>query len=85
MLNVDELTGKRLNTEWNVRAKHALYREDGKWYHLLQDFPGALFDKNGYVLFSTKEQYMTCGYLQIKEEIHVPDGISSIPGYIKIR
>jgi hypothetical protein len=34
------ITGKILNEAWQVGAKHALYREDGKWYHQLRDFPG---------------------------------------------
>ena len=32
----------------------ALYREDGKWYHHLKKFPGALFDFNGYIVFATR-------------------------------
>jgi 5-methylcytosine-specific restriction protein A len=42
------LTGKELNRLWKVNAKHALYREDGRWYHQLQEFPGVLFDANGF-------------------------------------
>jgi len=79
-----ELSGKLLNKLWQVRAKHALYREDGKWYHQLTDFPGALFDANGYIVFATERDYLNCSYLQIKKDLHVPEGISSIPGYIRV-
>jgi len=78
-------TGKRLNIEWNIKAKHILYCEDGKWYHLIKDFPGALCDKNGYVLFNTKEEYLNNKYLQIKTELHVSNGISVMPGYKKMK
>ena len=73
-----------LNELWNVGANHALYREDGKWYHHLTKFPGVLFDANGYVVFESEEDYRTNPYLQIKEDLHVVGGISSIPGYIRI-
>ena len=80
-------TGRRLNSEWKVRAKHALYREDGRWYHHLKAFPGALFDANGYILFPTELAYRTCSNLVLGDEVNVPhpDGIASIPGYVRIR
>jgi len=43
-----------LNHKWGVNAKHALYRDDGRWYHVLEKFPGALFDSHGYVFFKPK-------------------------------
>ena len=81
---VKRITGKELCKQWNINAEHALYREDGKWYHHLMRFPGVLFDKNGYVIFLSKEQYLTNPYLIHGQDLHVPKGISSIPGYIKI-
>ncbi|MCY4514468.1 MAG: hypothetical protein OXC69_04955 [Candidatus Tectomicrobia bacterium] len=78
--------GRILNIEWNVGAKHALYREDGKWYHHLERFPGALFDFNGYVVFGSKEEYETCGHLEHGTRLNVKDeGISCIPGYVRKR
>lgn len=79
-----KITGKKLNNAWNVNAKHALYREDGKWYHHLKLFPGALFDKNGYVVFQTEQDYNSCSYLNHKAELHCSLGISCIPGYVKV-
>jgi hypothetical protein len=74
--------GVELNKCWNVGAAHALYIHDGHWYHRLQRFPGALFDQNGYILFSTREEYEACPFLQIKKQINVlPPGISAIPEY----
>ncbi len=79
------ITGKRLNDLWNVGAKHALYREDGKWYHNLEVFPGVLFDANGYVVFQTEQDYHQNPYLRITEDLHIMEGgISSIPGYIRV-
>jgi hypothetical protein len=77
-------TGKLLNEKWQINARHALYREDGKWYHQLNEFPGALCDKNGYILFETKDDYLSCKYLNISKDVHINEGISSIPGYILV-
>jgi 5-methylcytosine-specific restriction protein A len=82
--NIKKLTGKVLNILWGIGAKHALYREDGKWYHQLKSFPGVLFDANGYIVFETQQQYQACEHLRIQKDLHVPNGISSIPGYVHI-
>jgi hypothetical protein len=76
--------GKRLNKEWGVNANHALYRENGTWYHNLRHFPGALFDVNGYIIFRTEADYLQCEHLQIGKQLSVPHGISTIPGYIRV-
>ncbi len=77
-------TGRNLNYRWNVNAKHALFSKNGKWYHCLENFPGALFDAKGYILFNTKDDYLKCPSLQITSEIYVPNKISSIPEYVQI-
>lgn len=69
---------------WGVGAKHALYRADGKWYHHLADFPGALFDSQGYVIFETEQDYQSNPYLQQAQDLHVVDGISAMPEYVQI-
>jgi uncharacterized protein DUF3883 len=84
MVDEGKLTGRVLNNRFEVGAKHALYREDGKWYHKLKFFPGALFDVNGYVRFETESEFRKCSHLQIAQDVHVPQGISSIPGYTRL-
>jgi len=79
------MSGNKLNREWKVGARHALYHKDGHWYNNLGLFPGALFDPNGYVLFDTEQDYLRCSYLKIGKETNVPKGIWSIPGYVKMR
>jgi len=78
------MNGKILNRKWSVNAKHALYRKTGDWYHQLEHFPGALFDESGYVLFETENEFHSCPHLQIQADVHVPNGISNIPTYIKM-
>ena len=78
----------KLNRQWKVGAKHALYIHDGHWYHLLKEFPGALFDDNGYILFSTEDEYRASPHLAIYEKTNQVSikqpGISAIPGYVRV-
>ena len=75
--------GDELNKKWGVGARHALYSREGTWFHLLERFPGALFDENGFILFKTKEDYERCSHLDRGHELNVRDGIEKIPGYIR--
>ena len=73
--------GRDLNEQYDVGAQHALYSKGGTWYHLLERFPAALFDANGYVVFGTRREYESCSHLRITQELNIPAGISSIAGY----
>ena len=75
--------GRKLNREWGVNARHALYRENGKWYMPLERFPGAYFDAHGYLVFPTKHSYETCRHIRIGKRVNVPGGIQSLPGYVR--
>lgn len=76
--------GHELNIKLGINAKHALYRQDGKWYHNLMRFPGVLFDKDGYVVFNSEDEYTNCEYIKHGKEIHITQGIKSIPQYVRI-
>lgn len=76
------MNGKLLNEILSIKAKHALYREDGTWYHHLKHFPGVLFDRNGYLFLSSKSEYENHPDLQHTQDLHISKGISSIAGYI---
>jgi len=80
-----QITGKYLAQIWNVDVNHALYHKDGTWYNHLQRFPGALFDRDGYVVFSNKREYENCSYLHHGQELNVPRKIRSIPGYKRVQ
>lgn len=83
----ERVTGRQLNTRWRVGAAHALYREDGTWYHVLKRFPGALFDAHGYILFGDRTALLNCPGLAMGEDknwINFPNGISGLPGYTRV-
>jgi hypothetical protein len=81
----EALSGKTLNRRWGVGAIHALYHKDGTFYEELKQFPGALFDRNGYVLFKTKTDYDAARGLRHGAKLNVPGGISSLIGYQRRR
>lgn len=77
------LTGKQLNKEWKVGAHHALFSRDGCWYNNLEQFPGALFDPHGYVLFNNDKEYRSTPNVHVGKETNVRGGISHLPGYTR--
>lgn len=78
-------TGRRLAEKWGVSVKHALYRETGDWYRHLAAFPGALFDSHGYIVFPTAKAYEDAPRLVHNQELSVKGGISSMPGYVRVK
>ncbi len=78
-------SGANLNREWNVGARHALYHKDGKWYNRLERFPGAYFDPDGYILFKTEQEYINHPSIKIGEKVNIYGGISSLPGYKRMK
>lgn len=78
------LEARFLNKHYEIGAAHALYDVHGKWYHILQKFPGALFDAQGVVVFANESELRNCKAAKIgpdPNQLHIPKGISSLPGY----
>jgi hypothetical protein len=85
--------GKRLNKVYRIGAAHALYSDDGEFYMQLERFPGALFDKGGFVLFKTEAEFAAAqraGHLSVdgpakadgKMRVNLHPNISSMPNYV---
>lgn len=78
-----------LATRWQIPVPAApgtmRYSAPGNWYHGLASFPGALLDRDGYVVFETEGAYRSCPQLKIgrKGDVGVPRGIRAIPGYVR--
>ena len=78
------ITGKKLKKQWKLNVKHCLYRKTGDWYHILERFPAALCDSYGYVIFDDENDFFNHTSLRIGVEVNVPNGISSIPRYVRV-
>ena len=79
-----DMTGREMNERWKIGARQARYGRDGNWFSLLDQFPGALCDLNGYILFPTRQEYESCVFLQRRKQLNVPAGIERIPGYVRM-
>jgi hypothetical protein len=79
--------GKTLNILWRIGARQARYRFSGDFYMMLENFPGALCDSKGFVVFNEiKDLFQTNG-VKVYEgcrRIIVSRGISELPGYKKV-
>lgn len=76
-------SGRSLQKEWSIPAKHVLYHHEGAWFHRLEQFPGALCDSDGYVLFVDQQAFETCPQLRIRAHVRAPDGLKNILGYVR--
>ena len=73
----------RLMAEWGVSVAQARYSDDGHWYALLHEFPAALVDANGYLLFPSEDAFRASPHLSLGKQISVrKPGISVVPGYV---
>lgn len=75
-------SGENLRRKWDIPVKKARYHKDGSFYMPLGEFPGALCDPSGYVMFKTKKEYESSSYLRHGNgtRLNVND-ISRMPNY----
>jgi len=76
-------SANQLNRDFDVGAAQCRYHKDGHFFEKLTRFPGALFDADGYVVFTTRQNYQQSKYLNIGRKLNVPGGIAKLPGYKK--
>ncbi|MGX9148131.1 hypothetical protein [Mesorhizobium sp. 128a] len=77
-------SGKRLNEQWHIGAAYALYHRHGTWFNVLEKFPSALCDPNGYVLFSSRPEHENAPDLNVAQQTNVPGGIHRLSGYVRM-
>jgi hypothetical protein len=65
-------------------VKQARFHKDGTWYHRLREFPGALCDPQGFIVFMTEAAFLNYDGLVLKQDVHVQGDrtIGSLPGYV---
>jgi hypothetical protein len=75
--------GQRLIKRWNIPVRQSRYRATGDFYMMLEHFPGALCDLNGFVVFGTIEDLLFARGVNVfdSHRITVPSGVSSLSGY----
>ena len=83
MRNPPAGSGTALVQKHRIDFRQALFHKRGKFYSPLTQFPAALCDPNGYVVFSTEKAYRESPFLKIGSRVDVRAGISSMPQYKK--
>ena len=78
------LNAKTLIRDWRVDVLQGRYHWEGTFFENLSQFPGALFDTKGYLVFKNDRDYSSSPYLNIGEKLNVPRGIASVPGYKRV-
>jgi hypothetical protein len=86
MRRPNSASGRTLKSLWKIDAKQARYHFDGKFFMMLEHFPGALCDPNGFVIFDTKQELFDTDGIKAYDgcqRIFVSDCICSLAGYTK--
>lgn len=86
MRRPNSASGKRLKALWKIEAQQARYHFDGKFFMMLDCFPGALCDPNGFVVFDSKQDLFAAEGVKAYDgcqRIFVADRIPSLAGYTK--
>ena len=83
-------SGERLQREWKIPAVQTRYHWKGDFFMPLDKFPGALADRNGYVVFQDSNAYFNDSHLDhrgssINPRLGVPGGISTLRGYVRMK
>ena len=82
---------EKLKKEFKLEAEHVRYHVDGTWYSQMNDFPCILFDRFGYIIFKTYQEFISyktgiyhknCDGIYIGENhIQIDQGIHLLNGY----
>ncbi|MCH7905873.1 MAG: hypothetical protein IIB26_00415 [Chloroflexi bacterium] len=75
------IRGAQLAIEEGLSVRRAYYHHEGTWYQVPLEFPAALFDLQGFVIFETENAYRNTPGVDVGEKTNVRSGIASLPGY----
>lgn len=82
----EKLNARVLIERWRVPVVQGRYHQGGTFFMNLTEFPGALFDPNGYAVFETEDEYLNCDVVNVGDEktnVSKP-GIRSLPHYKRV-
>lgn len=73
----------QLSKIWGLNVKQSRYSDWGNFYGLIKSYPAILLDSNGYLYLESPAALDVSG-IKIGKRINVPDGISSLRGYVRM-
>ena len=78
--------GDELVKRWKIPAITARFHQDGTFFTLLKEFPSALCDCDGYVVFTSKKELDTMPGVKVYPEtgrIATPHTLKAVYGYTR--
>jgi hypothetical protein len=76
--------GEELIKRWKIHAAQVRFHRSGNLYEVPKQFPAALADRNGYVVFQSKGDLRRAPQITLGKKLNVRGGISTMPGYQKV-
>jgi len=77
-------TGEELIKRWKIRAAQVRFHRSGNLYEVPKQFPAALADCNGYVVFQNRGELRRSPQISLGKKLNVHGGICTMPGYQKV-
>ena len=77
-------SARRLAVRENLKVKKAYYHWEGIYFQPVFEFPVALFDRYGYVIFNTEREYLNHPDVRRIKKTNIPKGITSFLNYTKM-
>ena len=81
---VRSANGRRLAIRENLKVKKAYYHWEGTFFEPVHEFPVALFDEEGYVIFDSEHEYLNHPDVERGKKTNIPKGIASFSTYKKM-
>jgi len=79
IIKVEPDIAQKICKEFNINVSEARYHVDGTWYNTLDNYPAALLDLYGYVIFNSENNLRS--HADIKKKIHISRGIHNLNDY----
>jgi hypothetical protein len=75
--------GNELRRRWGIPARQVRFHKDGTFFMPLTQFPGALADPHGYVVFENEYAFTHTAGVRVGNRVNVKGGIWDLPGYVR--
>ncbi len=73
--------GSQLADREGLSVKRAYYHHEGTWFQVPIEFPAALFDPRGYVVFETESEFRNTPGVEVGEKTNIHEGIWKLSKY----
>ncbi|MDA1279188.1 MAG: hypothetical protein O3B95_04000 [Chloroflexi bacterium] len=76
--------GRQLAIRERLNVKKAYYHWEGTFFEKVREFPAALFDRFGYVVFDSEQKYLNDPKVFVGKKTNIPSRINTFTEYVKM-